>query len=168
MLGWWPRRVVETTGIVVEGIMTKESSMKSLVCGACAAGLLLAVVAMGFAGRVSAAAEETPTIGEIMEKLHKGRKSPMATLKAALKSQSPDWASVQKEAKTYAKYAASMPKNKPPKGDGASYQTLAKAYAAGAKALEGAAVKEDLGGTKTALGKIGGSCMGCHDAHKED
>ncbi|MFO0892502.1 MAG: cytochrome c [Isosphaeraceae bacterium] len=143
--------------------------MRSLVCGACAAGLLAAMAVIGLAGgTASAADDETPTIDKIMEKLHKGRKSPMATLKASLKSASPDWSAVQKETKTYAKYAGYMPKNKPPKGDDASYQKLAKAYASSAKALDAAATKEDLGATKAALGKIGGSCMGCHDAHKED
>ena len=70
----------------------------------------------------------------------------MATLKGALKSQSPDWAVVQKETKTYAKFAADMPKNDPPKGDAASYKKLAKAFASNAKALDDAAKKEDLAG----------------------
>jgi cytochrome c556 len=140
--------------------------MKSLICGACSLGILAAMLAAGTLSR--AADDETPGIDQIMEKLHKGRKSTMATLKTALKSQSPDWASVQKETGTYAKYAAYMPKNKPPKGDEASYQKLAKAFAANSKALDEAAKKEDLGATKAAFGKIGGSCKSCHDAHRED
>lgn len=143
--------------------------MKSLICGACALGLLAAMVAIGSLGRPARAGDEaTPDIGKIMETLHKGRKAPLATLKGALKSQSPDWSTIQKEAQTYAKYAGYMPKNKPPTGDEASYQKLAKAYAANAKSLESAAQKEDLAATRAALGKIGGSCKSCHDAHRED
>jgi cytochrome c556 len=140
--------------------------MKSLFCGACALGVLAAMLAAATAGR--AADDETPSIDKIMEKLHKGRRSTMATLKTALKSQSPDWGTVQKETGTYAKYAGYMPKNKPPKGDDASYQKLAKAYAANSKAMDDAAKKEDLVATKAAFGKVGGSCKSCHDAHRED
>jgi len=142
--------------------------MKSLICGACAAGLLALMVAIGFASPVSGADEETPSIEKIMSKLHMGKKSPMATLKTALKSQSPDWSTVQKESKTYSKFAGYMPKNTPPKGDKASYAKLAKAYASNAKSLEDAATKEDLTGTNAALKKIGGSCASCHKEHKED
>jgi cytochrome c556 len=140
--------------------------MKSLICGASMCSLL---VVIGLAGRNVGAADDAPaTIDKIMEALHKGRKSPLATLKAAFKSQSPDWASVQKETKTYAKLAADMPKNDPPKGDAAAYKKLAKTYASNAKALDDAAQKEDLAAAKAAFGKIGGSCMGCHKAHRED
>jgi cytochrome c556 len=140
--------------------------MKSLIYSA---SVMVLLVVIGVVSRTSVAADDGPaTIDKIMETLHKGRKSPMATLKATLKSQSPDWATVQKETKTYAKYAADMPKNDPPKGDPAAYKTLAKAFATNAKALDDAAKKEDLAATKGALGKLGGSCMGCHNAHKED
>jgi cytochrome c556 len=140
--------------------------MKSLIC---AASVMSLIVVIGVVTRSSgAAAEDAATIDKIMESLHKGRRSPLATLKTALKSQSPDWASVQKEAKTYVKYAADLPKNDPPKGDKASFKKLATAFATNAKALASAAEKEDLAAAKSALGKIGGSCKTCHDAHKED
>jgi cytochrome c556 len=157
-------RGVETQRHFQEPI--KECSMKSLICGACTLGVLTAMLAIATAGR--AADEDTPSIDKIMDTLHKGRKSPLATLKGALRSQSPDWAAVQKETKTYAKYAAYMPKNKPPKGDDSSFQKLAKAFATNAKALDDAAKKEDLTATKAAFGKLGGSCKSCHDAHKDD
>src|SRR3954467_12672227 len=119
--------------------------MKSLICGASMFSLL---VVIGLAGRTVGAADDKPaTIEKIMETLHKGKKSTMATLKGALKSQSPDWAVVQKETKTYAKFAADMPKNDPPKGDAASYKKLAKTYASNAKSLDDAAKKEDLQAT---------------------
>lgn len=103
-----------------------------------------------------------------METLHKGKTSPAAVLKTALKTQSPDWSKVQKATKTYSKYAADLPKNDPPKGDPASFKKLANAFATNAKALDASAEKEDLNATKAAMRKIGGSCKSCHDAHKED
>ena len=141
--------------------------MKSLICAASIASLL---VAAGVASRTAGAADDAKaaSIEKIMEKLHKGKNAPLATLKAALKTQSPDWAKVQKESKTYATVAADLPKFDPPQGDPASFKKLAKAFAANAKTLEESAAKEDLAATKAAFGKLGSACMTCHDAHKEE
>ena len=138
--------------------------MKSLICTVSVMCLLV------IAGVVSrGASDEAPaTIEKIMDTLHKGKKSTLTALKTALKSQSPDWATVQKESKTYSKFAADLPKNDPPKGDPASFKKLAKAFAANAKSLNDAAEKENLAATKAALGKLNGSCNTCHDAHRED
>lgn len=140
--------------------------MKSLVCAVSVMSLLVLV---GVVSRSSgAAADEPAKIDKIMKALHKGRKSPLATLKTQLKTQSPDWSIVQKEAKTYVKYAAELPKNDPPKGDPASFKKLATTFATNAKALNSAAEKEDLTATKSAFRKITTSCKSCHDAHRED
>jgi cytochrome c556 len=140
--------------------------MRNLICALAVMTLLLVV---GVVTRTVGAADDAPaTIDKIMETLHKGRKSPLAALKTALRNPSPDWSSVQKETKTYAKYAADLPKNDPPKGDAAGFKKLAKNFAGYAKALDDAAGKEDLAAAKTAFGKIGGSCKSCHDTYKED
>ncbi len=138
--------------------------MRSLICTVSVMCLLV------IAGVVSrGASDDAPaTIEKIMDTLHKGKKSANAVIKTALKSQSPDWATVQKEAKTYTKYTADLDKNDPPKGDSAAFKKLAKAFAANAKALSDAAEKEDLAAAKAAFGKINGSCKTCHAAHKED
>ncbi|MGO8902417.1 MAG: cytochrome c [Isosphaeraceae bacterium] len=138
--------------------------MRSLICTASVMCLLV------IAGIVSRGASDEPpaTIEKIMDTLHKGEKSANAVLKKALKSQSPDWATVRKESRTYSKFAADLPKNDPPKGDPAAFKKLAKAFAANAKALSDAAEKEDLAAANAAFRKIGGSCKSCHDAHKED
>jgi cytochrome c556 len=147
-------------------IHSKGASMKSLICGASVLTMLALVGATSWS---AGAADDSPaSIDKIMETLHKGRRSPLSTLKAALKSPSPDWAVVQKQSKTYAKVAADLPKNDPPKGDAASFKKLAKAFAANAKTLEESAAKEDLAATKAAFGKLGSACMTCHDAHKEE
>jgi cytochrome c556 len=150
----------------VQQLSNEEELMKSLIC---AASMMSLLVFIGIVSRTSgAAADDAASIDKIMEALHKGRRSPLATLKTALKGQSPDWAAVQKQSKTYVKYAVDLPKNDPPKGDAASFKKLATAFANNAKALNTAAEKEDLGASRAALGKIGGSCKSCHDAHKED
>ena len=141
--------------------------MKSLICAASIACLL---VVAAVASRPAGAADDgkLDSIEKIMEKLHKGKNSSMGILKVALKRQSPDWTKIQKESKTFATVSADLPKFDPPKGDPASFKKLAKAYASNAKALETAAKKEELDGTKAALRKLTGSCMGCHDAHKKE
>ena len=133
----------------------------------CIASVMCLIVTAGVVSR--GANDDAPaTIDKIMDTLHKGKKSAISVLKTALKSQSPDWATVQKETKTYNKLAADLPKNDPPKGDSAAFKKLAKAFATNAKTLNDAAEKEDLAATNAALRKIGGSCKTCHDAHKDN
>ena len=124
--------------------------MRSLIC---TASVMCLVVIAGVVSR--GASDDSPaTIEKIMDTLHKGKKSAMATLKTALKSQSPDWALIKKEAKTYNKFAADLPKNDPPKGDSAAFKKLAKAFASNAKAVNDAAEKEDLAAVKAALARM--------------
>jgi cytochrome c556 len=140
--------------------------MRVLICAVSVAALLT------LAGWVSRSAdgasddEEKASIKKIMQTLHKGAKAPITTVKAALKSDAPDWAQVQKDAKFLAKYGALLPKNDPPRGDKAAFEKHAKAYAANAKALEKAAEKEDLKDARGASQKLGGSCMACHKDHR--
>ena len=139
--------------------------MKFLICTASVLSVLaLAFFAAGPAGASSD--DETPSIKKIMETLHKGQKSPLSTVKAALKKAPPDWTEIQKQASEFATYGESLPKNDPPKGKKAAYEKLAKAYAANAKALKESAEKEDLKATKAAFGKISGSCTACHRSHR--
>jgi cytochrome c556 len=112
--------------------------------------------------------DKTPTIEEVMDKLHKGNNSPLAKLKKALNASSPDWKAIQKSTKSFADLGADLPKNEAPKGDQAAYKKLADAYAASAKALDEAAQQEDLAASKAAFRKIGASCKACHSAHRPD
>jgi cytochrome c556 len=141
--------------------------MKSLICGA---SMLSLVLIAGLASSPGGAADEAkaPTIEKIMETLHKGKKSPLNTLKSALKSESPDWDKIQKETKLFATLGADLPKNDPPKGDAASFKTLAKAYARNTKALDEAAKSTDIETTRNAFKKLTSSCTACHEAHKPE
>ena len=141
--------------------------MRPLFCAASMlAFMALASLAAGSAG-ASDDDEETASIKTVMEKLHKGGKSPLANLKTALKANSPDWESVQKEAKLFKKYGDALPKNDPPKGKKADYEKLAKAFAANAKTLDDSAERENLKGARDALKKIQNSCSACHKSHRK-
>ena len=126
---------------------------------------LLACLAAGSAG-ASDDDDETPSIKTVMEKLHKGAKSPLNTVKAALKGNSPDWEAVQTETKLFKKYGEALPKSDPPRGKKEAYEKLAKAYAASAKSLDEAAERENLKGSRDALKKITNSCTACHKSHR--
>ena len=140
--------------------------MRALICAASLLGLL-SVVALT-SSPAGAQDDETPTIEKIMEKLHKGSKAPLKTVQAELKRDSPNWSKVEVDAKIIEKFGAYLPRTKAPKGDQASYEKLAKAYAKNAKALEHAAGEMDLARAREATKKLGTSCKACHSAHKDD
>ena len=138
--------------------------MKYLVCGASMLALLATVV---LAGRpADAVDDETPTIKQVMDKLHKGTNSPLAQLKRALKSDAPDWDKIQKTSKDFVILGAALGKNEPPRGKVESFKTFANAYYTNAKALDDAAQKEDKTAAQRALNKLSTSCKSCHTAHK--
>jgi cytochrome c556 len=129
-------------------------------------GVIAAVIAAPLVTGQAGAGDEASSIKEIMGKLHKGAKAPLAQLKTQLKSESPDWAAIQGETKEFVSLGASLSKFEPPKGEASAYKTLAANYYDHAKALDAAAHKKDVAATKTALGKISASCKECHSAHK--
>jgi hypothetical protein len=141
--------------------------MRSLFCAASVlAFVAMACLAAGSAGASSDDDEETPSIKTVMEKLHKGAKSPLNSAKAALKSTTPDWSEIQTQAKLFKKYGEALPKNDPPKGKKEAYAKLAKAYASSAKSFEEAADRENLKGARDSFKKISGSCTACHKSHR--
>jgi cytochrome c556 len=139
----------------------KETCMtKRPVCVASALAIL------AFSAWAGGTEQETPTIKQIMTKLHKGAKSHLNTLKAALKAESPDWKVVQETTKDVVIQATALAKTEPPKGEKANYEKLTDAYYLGSKALDEAAKAEDKAKATAALGKLGASCKSCHTAHK--
>jgi hypothetical protein len=139
--------------------------MRSLICAATLLGFLTVI---GWTSRPAGAQsdDETPTIKQIMAKLHKGSKAPLTAVKNALKSEAPNWSTIETEAKVIEKFGAFLPKADPPRGDKESYVKLAKDYEKNAKALKEAAAKEDLDKARDASKKLNGSCMACHKAHR--
>jgi cytochrome c556 len=136
--------------------------MKRPVCLASA----LAVLALSAVASVQGQGQETPTIKQIMAKLHKGANAPLAKAKAALKGDAPDWKAVQDASKDMVILGALLSKNDPPRGEKADFDKLANTYHENAKALDDAAKAEDKAKSQAALGKIGGLCKSCHSAHK--
>jgi len=108
----------------------------------------------------------TPTIKQLMTKLHKGANAPVNRIKGQLKSDSPDWKVVQETSKELMLLGASLPKGEPKKGDKANYERLANAYYDQTRALDDAARVQDKAKATAALGKLGASCKDCHVAHK--
>jgi cytochrome c556 len=140
--------------------------MRPLICAASVAAFVaLACLAAGSVG--AADDDETASIKTVMEKLHKGAKSPLNNLKAALKGSSPDWETVQKDTKLFKKYGEALAKNDPPRGKKEAYEKLANAFADSAKSLDEAAERENLKGARDALKKIQNSCNACHTSHKK-
>jgi hypothetical protein len=132
--------------------------MKRLVCMSSTLTVLALLAGAG--------ADETPTIKQLMQKLHKGAKAPLTTLKTALKAESPDWKAVQDQSKDVVILGAGLAKGEPPRGEKTSFVKLANAYYENAKDLDDAAKKQDKAEAQAALSKLGASCKSCHAAHK--
>src|SRR5437899_13014311 len=79
--------------------------------------------------------EKGPDVKAIMGKLNKGPKAMTVALRKDLSADDPDWRKIQQDAKEFAKLAAAMRKNEPPKGSKESWEQLTKQYAEYAKAL---------------------------------
>jgi cytochrome c556 len=123
------------------------------------------LVAFVLAGSPSVSADDkNPTNEEIMKKLH-GKTGSHKLINKALDGE-PDWEAIGKHAKIYADLSALLEKNKPDKGDEASWKKLAHGYAAEAKALSDAAAKKDKDAVKTIFTKLKESCETCHENHR--
>jgi len=109
-----------------------------------------------------------PTTREAMKKLNGGPNSLHQTLKLDLKDDDPDWEAIQEETAEYVKLTANLGKNKPPKGDAASWERLTKTYHDDARALDGAAKRKDRKGATAALDRLGRACTACHKLHRMD
>src|SRR5262245_40206709 len=140
--------------------------MRPLFCAASVLAIVAAATLAAGSARAWDDDEETPSIKTVMEKLHKGAKSPLNSVKAALKASSPDWEEIQKQAKRFKKYGDALPKSDPPRGKKDAYAKLAKAYASSAKSFEEAADRENLKGARDTFKKISNSCAACHKSHR--
>jgi cytochrome c556 len=115
---------------------------------------------------VGAADDKTPSISDIMKKCNGGPKGLCAMIGKGLQAKEPNWDEIQKEAKELVECAAFLPKNKPPKGEQASFEKLAKGYVDIAKDLQAAADKKEQKDAAAAQKKLTGTCMDCHKAHR--
>lgn len=135
-----------------------RKAMKSVVVAAfVAAGVVSALGAL-------TAADEKPTIDEIMKKNHNKKAGLFPKIQKSVEGGKLDEAAPL--AKNLATNAAKLPTVKPEKGDAKSWEKLSTGYAATAKALAEACEKNDAAAAKAAAMKLGGSCKACHDAHR--
>jgi len=128
--------------------------------------VVLGLLALAAAGPAAAPDQKTPTIKQVMDKLHKGANPPIARLRKELQADEPDWAAIQKTTKDFVILGAALAKNEPPKGNKESWARLAKQYFDYAKAMDDAAEQKDKAATLAAHAKLRGSCAACHRAHK--
>src|SRR5262245_12877927 len=118
-------------------------------------------------GGTAAAAGGTMTISDIMQQVNKRKGGIHSDVGEALRAEPIDWAGVQAKTSEYARLAAMLGANDPPKGDKPSWESLTKTYADNAKALHAAAEKSDKDGALGVHRTLQQSCMQCHKAHKE-
>ncbi len=112
--------------------------------------------------------DDAPTIRDIMGKLNRGPNSLTPSLAKDLRDAEPDWELIQESTAEYVELTRGLGKHTPPKGDKASWQRLAKAYADDARALDAAAKKKDKRGTAAVLDRINKACAACHKVHRPE
>ncbi len=113
-------------------------------------GTIARVSAAVLAGRSGADAEKTPTIKDLMVKLHKGAKSPLAQLQGELKAEDPAWEKNLDRTRDLVISGAAVAKNEPPRGDLGSWKELSDMYFQDAKALDDAAQAHDRAAAEAA------------------
>jgi len=110
--------------------------------------------------------DDTPSIKDVMTKLHKGANSQQKALEKQVKAASPDWDAIQKTTKDFVILGAALAKNDPPKGEKASWKSFADKYFTTAKSLDDAAAAKDMTTLQAAQKSLTSSCMACHKAHR--
>jgi cytochrome c556 len=118
-----------------------------------------------FSLAVMAAEKKEPlSIEEIMSKGHSGKKSLLNKIKDGLKSEK--WEAIAEPAKEFKSFGEDLGKNKPPRGDMASWKKLSEEYKSTTAAIATAVEKKDAKAANDAVAKMGKSCKTCHDSHK--
>ena len=107
---------------------------------------------------------DDPTVKQIMQRAN-GKEGLCKGIGAGLKLKEPKWDDLQAKAKELVPLAQAMTKNKPPKGDAASWKKLSEGYATAAVDLEKAAAAKDAKGADAAM-KVLSDCKTCHTLHK--
>jgi hypothetical protein len=111
--------------------------------------------------------ESTSVVGQIMFQIGRGPRALTGSLDKALKSDKPDWDSIQTFAKELKKLTSDLTKLDPPRGSKESWQQLTVAFSDAAGALDEAAQAKDLEAARKADDLLNGSCMKCHNEHKK-
>lgn len=134
--------------------------MKAALAGAF--GLLAVLLAQTASVRAEDKKDEkVTTVKDIMVKGHKGTDALITKIKAEAKDGK--WEDAVSHAKALAVFGEHLGKNKPTKGEAASWEKLSKKYADSTKAALKATEDKDAKAVNKALSI---NCKECHDAHK--
>lgn len=125
----------------------------------------LLVVGLAVAGVATADdKDKVPSVHDIMNEGHKGKKSQLSLLNSAVKSGK--WEDAEKPAKKMKEFGEAIGKNSPEKGSAASWKKLTSTYKSTTAEIYKAVEKKDKAAAEKELKKFGGSCKSCHDSHK--
>ena len=114
------------------------------------------------------AGKKAPThenIKEMMAKVHKGDRSPLANVQKELKAETPDWVQVSKNAKVLGDMAEMLRIGGPysySERIAAAQQRVADRYADSVKDLDKAASNKDRKAATAALTGMTNTCSSCH------
>jgi hypothetical protein len=129
-------------------------------------GMAALLATAAWLGRPAVGQTKAPTVKEVMKKAHQGANSPLVKLDRGLKSDAPDWPSIQSWSRELVDLAAALGKNSPPKGDRGSWDKFTAAYLVNARAIEAGVAKKDARSALAAHGQLTRMCAVCHKAHK--
>jgi cytochrome c553 len=107
-----------------------------------------------------------PTIKAIMGKLTKGQGSLTPVIGEELHEDPVPWEALQGQTREYARLAAALVQNEPPKGSPESWAKQAGAFSETAAALDRAAQARDADAAREAHDALAASCMACHREHR--
>ena len=120
-------------------------------------------IAVSF-GAVFAADKDVPSIHDIMEDGHSGKKSLFKKIETAVGTEK--WADAAAPSAKLKAFGVALGKNKPEKGSETSWKALAAKYAKNTAAIAVAVEKKDKTAADAAIGAMKKSCKECHDAHQ--
>jgi hypothetical protein len=134
------------------------------------AAVMVVTVLVGLPTLQRAGADEekkTPTIKQVMAKVHKGSPSLLKKVGDQLQEESPPWDTILNETKDFVSFGAALAKNEPPRGDKESWAKLAQQYYDKSKAMDEAARQKDDKAALAAQKNLTRSCASCHAAHRK-
>ncbi len=106
------------------------------------------------------------TLEQIMSKLAKGPNSMTPVIGRDLQAEKPDWDTIQGLTKEYARLAAQMGPETPPRGSAESWAKLTTSFTVSADELYKAAMAKDKAAALKAHESIANSCKACHQEHR--
>jgi cytochrome c556 len=109
--------------------------------------------------------KKVPSVHDIMEEGHSGKKSLIKQITNAVKDSK--WDDAAKPSERFKFFGESIGKNKPETGSEESWKKLTEAYKKTTAEIAEGVKKKDKAAVDKALKTMAGSCKACHDAHQK-